>query len=279
MSKIYILTGPAGVGKTTLTKALAKNLKKCAILEGDEIYSQVYGSVKPWLEGNHTKLMWKNMCDLAWNYLENDIDVIMNYIITDEELNYIKNCLAKFELHFCTLMADRETIMKRDELRPEDEVVHRVDEHIKIFSSSAYGQKFVLNTTNMSVEQEVKEILSGRYLMQNVVDEYHFSGLRKEYFDLIESGKKKYEVRLNDEKRQKINIGERYVFGIVPEKRTLMYKIVMDKLYFNSFEELCNKLKPIEIGFETKEDAISAYKSFYLDEDIKKYGIVAFKLF
>ena len=81
MAKIYVLTGPAGVGKSTISKGLAEKIGKCAILEGDEIYHQVVGAEKPWLEGNHTDIMWKNMCDLAWNYLENGIDVVLNYII------------------------------------------------------------------------------------------------------------------------------------------------------------------------------------------------------
>ena len=82
MANLFVITGPAGVGKSTVTNALADTLSKCAVLEGDEIYHQVKsGCVKPWLEGNHTDLMWKNMTMLANNYLEAGFDVVLNYII------------------------------------------------------------------------------------------------------------------------------------------------------------------------------------------------------
>ena len=48
MAKLYIITGPAGVGKSTVTKKLAEKLGKCAVLEGDEIYHQVWGAASPW---------------------------------------------------------------------------------------------------------------------------------------------------------------------------------------------------------------------------------------
>lgn len=34
MSKLYIITGPAGVGKSTTSIALAKRLKKSVLIEG-----------------------------------------------------------------------------------------------------------------------------------------------------------------------------------------------------------------------------------------------------
>ena len=77
MAKIYVITGPAGVGKTTVTNHLAERLGKCAVLEGDDIYHHVRGAAKPWAEGNHLNLMWKNMLCLAENYLDDGIDVIM----------------------------------------------------------------------------------------------------------------------------------------------------------------------------------------------------------
>ena len=33
----------------------------------------------------------------------------------------------------------------------------------------------------------------------------HVMGLQEKYFDFIENGTKEYEIRLNDEKRQKMN--------------------------------------------------------------------------
>ena len=54
MGRLYILTGPAGVGKSTISKGIAKRLEKSVLLEGDDFYHQVIGSYVPaWKPGNH----------------------------------------------------------------------------------------------------------------------------------------------------------------------------------------------------------------------------------
>lgn len=43
MSNLYIITGPAGVGKSTISKKITESKKKSVLIEGDEIYHQVVG--------------------------------------------------------------------------------------------------------------------------------------------------------------------------------------------------------------------------------------------
>ena len=43
MSNLYIITGPAGSGKSTISKKLAESLDKSVLLEGDDIYHHVVG--------------------------------------------------------------------------------------------------------------------------------------------------------------------------------------------------------------------------------------------
>lgn len=60
MSELYIITGPAGVGKSTISKKIAERKNKSVLLEGDDIYHQVIGGYIPaWKEGNHLKIFWK----------------------------------------------------------------------------------------------------------------------------------------------------------------------------------------------------------------------------
>lgn len=166
MAKIYIITGPSGVGKTTVTNALCNKLTKCAILEGDEIYHQVKsGAVKPWMQGNHVQLMWKNIVCLARNYLCEGIDVVINYIITDKELTMLRENLSDFQMHFIVLMANKETIIERDELRPEDEQMHRVEIHLKKFKEYGFDERFILNTEGKSPNEVVDVILKGKFVL------------------------------------------------------------------------------------------------------------------
>ncbi len=38
MNTLYFITGPAGVGKSTVSKKLANKLIKSVLIEGDDIY-------------------------------------------------------------------------------------------------------------------------------------------------------------------------------------------------------------------------------------------------
>ena len=60
MPTLYIITGPAGVGKSTISQKIAETKTKSALIEGDEIYHQVVGGYTPaWKEGNHLDTFWK----------------------------------------------------------------------------------------------------------------------------------------------------------------------------------------------------------------------------
>lgn len=277
MVKLYVITGPAGVGKTTVTKKLSERLGKCAVLEGDEIYHQVVGGTKPWLEGNHLDVMWKNLVDLSRNYLEAGIDVVLNYIVYRDRLEQLINSLAKFEIHFVLLMASTEVVTKRDESRDADVQVHRVSAHIEKFNKQGYGSKYFLNTDSKTIDEEIDEILSGGFLMQSAVDENHVSGLQKVYFDMVKSGEKIYELRLNDEKRQMINVGEDYVFGLEPERLQQVRKKIKNKLIFKNFNEACDKLDFKKVGFSSRDEMKIVYNTIYSKEEQEKYGVVAFE--
>ena len=43
MNKLFIITGPAGVGKTTISNKLASSLSKSVLIEGDTVYNFFIG--------------------------------------------------------------------------------------------------------------------------------------------------------------------------------------------------------------------------------------------
>lgn len=51
-------------------------------------------------------------------------------------------------------------------------------------------------------------------------------------------------------------------------------------MYFDSFEEVIDKLPSKDIGFEgrTRGEIKSNYRTFYSEENEKKYGVVAIKV-
>lgn len=66
----------------------------------------------------------------------------------------------------------------------------------------------------------------------------HILKLQPKYFDYINNGTKRIELRLYDEKRQKINIGDTIIFKKEPELKAAMQVKVIGLLRYNTFEEL-----------------------------------------
>ena len=162
MNKLYIITGPAGVGKSTISNIISNNLEKSVLIEGDDIYNQFKaGRISPWKENAPLDLFWENCLFLINNYLKNDYDVVFNYIIKKEQLNRLTKTFKDYEIKFINLMVDEKTIIERDKERPND---CRMGERSLIllqeFKDTNYDKKYILDTTNMSIEETVQEIIT-----------------------------------------------------------------------------------------------------------------------
>lgn len=66
----------------------------------------------------------------------------------------------------------------------------------------------------------------------------HNMGLYESPFNSIKSGKKTVEVRLNDEKRRKISIGDSIIFTKVPESNETLTVEVLELREFLTFKEM-----------------------------------------
>jgi len=104
--------------------------------------------------------------------------------------------------------------------------------------------------------------------------------LKAPYFNLIKTGTKIYEVRLNDEKRRLIKVGDKITFKKEPELEETLQTEVEDLIPFNTFSELLRTLPLDKIGFaDGKEADVEAiYHNIYSKEDEKKYGVLAIKV-
>lgn len=160
MNKLYVLTGPAGVGKSTISRIIAENHEKTALIEGDLIYEQVVGGhVSAWKPGNHLDIFWKICLDTIDTYLKGGYDVIFNYIITSENLEKIKTRFANYKIKFVVLLVDEKTILERDKTRPEDcQMNERCLVLLNNFKKADYGRDFTLDTTNLTINETVEKI-------------------------------------------------------------------------------------------------------------------------
>ena len=162
MSMLYIITGPAGVGKTTVSELVAESLDKSILIEGDMIYHQVIGGYKaPWEDGNHLDMFWDASIELIDVYLKNGYDVVFDYIVDIDDLSKIKERFHNYPIKFVILISDEDTLIKRDRRR---DISNQMKERCKIllrdFINKNFDDKYYLDTSNMDIDEISKEILN-----------------------------------------------------------------------------------------------------------------------
>ena len=105
--------------------------------------------------------------------------------------------------------------------------------------------------------------------------------LRPAPFEMIKSGQKTIELRLYDEKRQKIKAGDEILFTNTVTGETLETSVV--KLHrFDSFEDLYKSLPLLQCGY-TSENVGKAtpadMEQYYSSEAQKKYGVIGIGIY
>ena len=160
MSNLYIITGPAGVGKSTISEKIAKSKSKSVLINGDDIYHQVIGGyVQAWKDGNHLGTFWKVCINIIRIYLEDGYDVIFNYIVTPTSLELMKNEFKDYTIKFVVLLVDENTLLLRDKERPEDcQMKERCITLLNSFKNNTYNEENILDTTNLSIDETVNII-------------------------------------------------------------------------------------------------------------------------
>ena len=108
----------------------------------------------------------------------------------------------------------------------------------------------------------------------------HKMNLNPEPFAMIRSGQKTIELRLNDEKRQKIKVGDRIEFTQTETGECLTVQVIAIHR-FDSFAELYQKLPLLKCGY-TKADIETAKPEdmdlYYTPEQQAKYGVLGIEI-
>lgn len=108
----------------------------------------------------------------------------------------------------------------------------------------------------------------------------HEMKLQPEYYNFILNGTKRIEIRLYDEKRQQIKIGDIIKFLKEPELNDSFNAKVVGLLRYNSFEEMFKDFDISILSDEsmTKDELISVLEQFYTKEKQEKYGVLGIRI-
>lgn len=108
----------------------------------------------------------------------------------------------------------------------------------------------------------------------------HEMKLQPKYFDYIQNGTKKIELRLYDEKRSIINLGDEIEFLKEPELTEKMKVKVIGLLRYNTFTDLFNDFNIDDLADTsmTKEELLNVLQEFYTTEKQNQYGVLGIRI-
>ncbi len=109
----------------------------------------------------------------------------------------------------------------------------------------------------------------------------HEMKLNRNPFEMIKCGEKIYELRLYDEKRQKLRIGDTIKFTVTDNGQESLIKKVKGLHRFDSFTTLYETLPLDKCGYncENLQNADpSDMEKYYTKEQQRKYGVLAIEL-
>lgn len=159
--KLIIINGVMGVGKTSVSKALYKQLDNSFWLDGDNCWM-----MNPFEVTSENKYMViDNTTYLINNFIKNSKSehIILNWVIhTDEIMDSIlyKINMNKIDLYKITLICDEDTLVKRIKkdiksgIRDEDNIKRSLDK-LKLYKNM---NTLKIDTANKSIDEIVENI-------------------------------------------------------------------------------------------------------------------------
>ena len=107
----------------------------------------------------------------------------------------------------------------------------------------------------------------------------HEMKLQPEYYNFILNGTKRIEIRLYDEKRQQIKIGDAIKFLKEPDLTESFDVKVTGLLRYSSFEDMFKDFDISVLSYKSmkKEELITVLEQFYTKEKQEKYVVLGIR--
>lgn len=130
-------------------------------------------------------------------------------------------------------------------------------------------------------EAEISEIIRNTKIRLAPLWKLHKMKLNKQPFNAVNVGYKTIELRLNDEKRQKLNVGDWIEFSQMDNPGNKVTVEIVALHNFDSFKELYAALPLLQYGYteETVDSAnASDMESYYSKEEQALYGVLGVEI-
>jgi ASC-1-like (ASCH) protein len=101
--------------------------------------------------------------------------------------------------------------------------------------------------------------------------------LQQSPFEKIRRGIKTIEIRLNDEKRQELEVGDTIKFSLIDQPEVTIKTEVLELLHFATFKELFEVFTPASYGSSSQDEWEKMYR-YYPKAKEAKYGVLGIRL-
>ncbi len=171
--KVWIISGPAGVGKSTTARRLAQDMEKSAYVSGDDIsHMTVSGRERPWESERANDLVWKNIVSLTNNFLEASYDVVVDWVAFWKDVKrYTAHWIEQgIEVRYVILWAEQDVHVQRDQHRPSDaQMGERVIILRNEFLSSGAPDRYYLDNTVGEWSETIQQLQeSEQFVLTNL---------------------------------------------------------------------------------------------------------------
>lgn len=105
--------------------------------------------------------------------------------------------------------------------------------------------------------------------------------LGEEIFEKIKNGQKTIELRLLDEKRKVLKVGDTIDFGKRPSLHERLKVKITDLKIYQTFEEVYDNCDLKDLGYDenmSKEDFVEKMYIHYNEDEVDDYDVLAIKM-
>ena len=162
---ICLITGPAGSGKSSTSKALAEKFERSAVIEVDKIREIIKsGYVKPFPYNDEVDLQLtlsaKNACDMANNLLEKGFNVFIDDVVGRKLLAQYSNSFKDKNFKAFLLVPSLEALLRRFDERGNNEELRKrtIELHGKFLEKKDELNCQIINSSDQTLEETVDEI-------------------------------------------------------------------------------------------------------------------------